>query len=158
MFNSKTLILTAAVVLLAACGQQQQPAADKAQDAAAGAAAATDAAVEKADLTTMIANADVKQGERTYLQCRACHSLEQGGINKVGPNLFGVFDKPAGGAEGFNYSEQLLAAGVTWDVATMDKWLERPSAMVPGNRMVFVGIRDPQQRANLIAYLQQATQ
>ena len=76
----------------------------------------------------------------------------------MGPNLYGVFDSPAGQMEGFNYSEALLASGVVWDVQTMDDWLARPAELIPQNRMVFVGIRDPQKRANLIAYLQQQTQ
>jgi len=156
MSEFRTLIVAAALVALVGCGQQ--PADQTAADAKASAAAATDAAVSKADITTLLAQADLKQGERAFIQCRACHSLEAGGINKVGPNLYGVFDQPAGQVEGFNYSEALLGAGLVWNLETTDAWLERPSTLVPGNRMVFAGIRDPQQRANLIAYLLQETQ
>jgi cytochrome c len=157
MTELRTLIVAAAALLvLAGCGQK--PAEQVAADAKASAAAATDAAVSEADLSVLLAQADLQQGERAFIQCRACHSLETGGMNKVGPNLYGVFDQPAGQVEGFNYSEALLGAGLVWDTATMDAWLTRPSDLVPGNRMVFVGIRDPQQRANLIAYLLQETQ
>ena len=152
---SKLVVALIVIAGLAACGQK--PAEQVATDAKSKATAATEAAVEKANLTKLLAQADLKQGERSFLQCRACHSLEEGGINKVGPNLFGVFDRPAGQADGFNYSDALMAAGVSWDVETMDAWIKRPSVVIPGNRMVFVGIRDAQQRANLIAYLQEQT-
>ncbi len=155
MTSLRVIWLAAAVIGLAACGQK--PASETAAEAKAAAQEATQAAVETADLTALLAKADLKQGERAFLQCRACHSLEADGINKVGPKLHGVFDRPAGQVEGFNYSDPLLNSGIVWDVETMDKWLERPAALVPGNRMVFVGIRDPQQRANLIAYLLQKT-
>ena len=136
-----SLVILAALAL-SACGQKP----------------AEQAVNANADVTTLLASADLKQGERSYLQCRACHSLNEGGINKVGPNLYGVFGSPAGQMEGFNYSEALLASGVVWDVQNMDEWLARPAELIPQNRMVFVGIRDPQKRANLIAYLQQQTQ
>lgn len=155
MFSLRPSFLIVISLLLAACGQQ--PATDKAQAASSAAAVATEAAVEKADLAAMLATADVKQGERAFLQCRACHTLEEGGINKLGPNLFAVFDQPAGQVEGFNYSEALVASGISWDIETMDAWIKRPSEVIPRNRMVFVGIRDAQQRANLIAYLLEQT-
>ena len=145
------LVAAAALVALAGCGQQP------AEQASAEANAQMAEAAADAELATLLAQADLQQGERAFIQCRACHSLEAGGINKVGPNLHGVFDSPAGQAEGFSYSEALLNAGLVWDLETMDAWLARPSALVPGNRMVFAGIRDPQQRANLIVYLLEET-
>jgi cytochrome c len=63
----------------------------------------------------------------------------------------------AGNAEGFNYSDVLLESGVVWTPETLDQWLTRPASFLPGNRMIFVGISDPKDRADLILYLQQAT-
>jgi len=109
------------------------------------------------DINILLENADLKRGQNLYLQCRACHSLEAGGMNKVGPNLHGLFGSKAAFAPGFTYSEVLTNADVVWTPATLDPWLARPSTFLPGNRMVFVGIRDPQDRANIIAFLQQET-
>ena len=87
MNSLKILSIAAlAALVLSACGQKP----------------AEQAANANADVTTLLASADLKQGERSFLQCRACHSLKEGGINKVGPNLYGVFDSPAGQMEGFN--------------------------------------------------------
>ncbi|MFT7287341.1 MAG: cytochrome c [Halieaceae bacterium] len=107
------------------------------------------------DAVTMEGNAS--RGRLLFLQCRACHSLDEGGINKVGPNLYGVFGSAAGNVEGFEYSEALVAASIVWSPATLDAWLTAPSDLVPGNRMIFTGLADPQDRADLIAYLLEAT-
>jgi len=98
-----------------------------------------------------------KRGELMYAQCRACHSLEEGGPNMVGPNLFGMFNRKAGLVPGFAYSEVLANTDIVWTAETMDDWLAQPSEFLPGNRMIFAGIGDPDARASLIAYLQQAT-
>ena len=118
---------------------------------------ASDATGEPADLGAMIANADIDRGKMLYLQCRACHSLEEGGIQKVGPNLYGMFGSKAGFATGFTYSDEMANSAVIWSPETLDPWLLRPSEFIPGTRMVFVGIKKPQDRANLIAFLQTQT-
>jgi cytochrome c len=115
------------------------------------------AAPEAEDINTLVANADIARGQTLYLQCRACHTLNAGGANKVGPNLHGMFDRKAGLAPGFAYSDALKNSDLTWDLASLDPWLARPSAFLPGNRMVFVGVKKPQDRANLIAFLQRET-
>jgi cytochrome c len=112
---------------------------------------------EIVDINALVANADVKRGQMLFLQCRACHSLAEGEPNKVGPNLHGVFGRNAGLAPGFAYSDAFVNAGVAWSPETLNEFLERPSQYIPGNRMVFVGVRKPADRANLIAFLQQAT-
>jgi len=136
-------------VLLSACadggGDTPSPAA----------AAATDAA--PVDLQALLASADPEKGKVQFLQCRACHSLEAGGANKVGPNLYGVFGRIAGGAPGFNYSDAITQSSIVWSAESLNDWLARPSDFLPGNRMVFVGIRKPEDRANLIAYLKRET-
>ncbi len=99
---------------------------------------------------------DPEKGKRFYIFCQACHSINAGGMNKVGPNLHGVIGNAAAQVEGFIYSDALAAADITWDEATIDRWITRPSETVPGTTMVFAGINDPQQRLDLIAYLKQA--
>ena len=95
-----------------------------------------------------------KRGRLLYIQCRACHELKAGQPNKVGPNLHGVLGGKAAQVAGFSYSPALRAANLTWDAATLDKWLERPSALVPGNAMAFAGVASPADRAALALYLQ----
>jgi cytochrome c len=119
------------------------------------ATAAPDAA--PVDFQALLAAADPEKGKVLFLQCRSCHSLEAGGANKVGPNLHGVFGRKAGLAPGFSYSDAVSQSDITWSADTLKDFLERPSEFLPGNRMVFVGIRKPEDRANLIAYLKQET-
>ena len=132
-------------LVLLGCGGSDQPA------PAAGTAAAVE---ETADLETLLASADVKRGETLYFQCRACHTVEQDGTNKVGPKLWGMFGREAGAVPGFAYSDALKNSGVVWTPETVNDWLEQPADFLPGNIMVFVGVKKPQDRANLIAYLQ----
>ena len=134
-------------IFVTACGQESG--ASPAQQAAPVAASY--------DFTALLAKADPDKGKVLFLQCRACHSTEQGGANKVGPNLHGVFGRQAGKAPGFAYSEVVTGSDVHWSPETLDRWLTRPSEFLPGNRMVFVGIPKPEDRANLIAYLQRET-
>lgn len=138
--------------LLAACAQDSGPANTGAPSAAPGAAPAAEV-----DIATRLAAADADKGKVLFLQCRACHSLEQGGMNKVGPNLWGIFGRKAGQAEGFDYSDAIKNSAIVWTAEALDAWLARPSEFLPGNRMVFVGIRKPEDRANLIAYVQRET-
>ncbi len=119
--------------------------------------AATAANEAPVDLQALLAAADPEKGKVLFLQCRACHSLESGGANKVGPNLHGVFGRKAGLAPGFAYSDAVSQANIVWSAETLNDWLARPSDFLPGNRMVFVGIRKPEDRANLIAYLKRET-
>jgi cytochrome c len=99
-------------------------------------------------------DAEFKRGRLLYIQCRACHELKLDQGHKVGPNLAGVMNRKAAAAEGFAYSPALQGASLTWDRATLDKWLEKPSAVVPGNTMAFAGIANPKDRAALIAYIE----
>ncbi len=126
------------------------------EDGAPAAPAAT-ASAPAADLQTLLAAADPEKGKVLFLQCRACHSLEAGGANKVGPNLHGFLGRKAGLAPGFSYSDAVTQSGIVWSAEALDHWLERPSEFLPGNRMVFVGIRKPEDRANLIAFLKRET-
>lgn len=103
---------------------------------------------------------DQEAGQRVFNQCRACHTVDQGGRNGVGPNLHGFIDRRAASVEGFRYSpamRQRAEAGLTWDEATLRAYLTQPREVVPAGSMAFVGLRNPQQLNDLIAYLRQAT-
>ena len=104
------------------------------------------------------AEGDAAKGERVFNKCKSCHTLEQGGKNKQGPNLFGFLGRAAGAVEGFKYSKAMLESGIVWDEETLDAYLEKPKDLVPRTKMSFPGLRKEQQRADLIAYLTQATQ
>jgi cytochrome c len=97
---------------------------------------------------------EFKRGRLLYIQCRACHELKPATGHKVGPNLAGFIGRKAATVPGFAFSSALKTSGLTWDRATLDRWLEKPSAVVPGNTMAFAGIANPKDRAALIAYLE----
>lgn len=100
---------------------------------------------------------DAAAGQRVFAQCRACHTIEQGGRNGVGPNLWGIFGSPAGKREGFRYSanmQELAQGGLVWTRENLDKYLTNPKDLVPRGSMAFAGVRNPEQRANLLAYLE----
>lgn len=93
-------------------------------------------------------------GAQIYLRCQGCHSLDR---NRVGPMHLGLFGRKAGSVPGFNYSKAMQQSGIVWDETTLDRFLENPRTTVPGTRMTYAGVKDPQERADLIAYLKQAT-
>jgi cytochrome c len=103
-----------------------------------------------------LAQGDVGKGETVFNKCKACHSADEP-KNKVGPNLVGLFGRPAGSVEGFKYSEAMKNSGITWDETTLAAYLADPRGYVKGNRMAFVGLKNQEDIANVIAYLKQAT-
>lgn len=100
------------------------------------------------------ADGDAGKGAQIYQRCLACHSLEH---NRSGPRHCGLFGRPAATLPDFTYSQALKSAGLTWDAATLDRFLENPLKAVPGTRMAYAGVKNAQERADLIAYLKQAT-
>ncbi len=84
--------------------------------------------------------------------CSVCHSNEPG-QNKLGPSLAGVVGRPSGSEPGFTYSEGMASAHITWDEPSLDKYLSNPKATVPGNKMLFIGVKNPAERQAIIAYL-----
>ncbi len=101
--------------------------------------------------------ADVAKGERLAMQCRACHSLEAGGVNMIGPALYGFFGKRAGSRADFSYSSALANTRFIWTPRSLDAWLTQPARFLPGNRMVYVGLSKADDRRALIAYLLNVT-
>lgn len=99
---------------------------------------------------------DAAAGQRVFNQCRACHTIDAGGRNGVGPNLHGIVDRRAGLREGFRYSANmrtLAEGGLTWDAATLTRYLTNPKDVVPQGSMSFAGLRNPTQVTDVIAYL-----
>ena len=100
--------------------------------------------------------ADAARGEAVFRKCTACHTINQGGAAGTGPNLHGVMGAGvAQHAPGFNYSEPLRAHGGTWDWDTMSQWLRSPRSFAQGTRMTFAGLSDPQDRADVMLYMNQ---
>jgi len=127
----------ALVLALAGCGGSKQE--DAAATDSAGAAPAA-----------AVAASDAKPA--AYAQCAACHSVEPG-KHGIGPSLHGVYGTKAGDIPGYAFSDKLKASGLTWDDATLDKWLAGPMKLVPGTKMTYAGMSDPAKRAEIIAYL-----
>lgn len=110
-------------------------------------------AVEQ-ELSALEPNAE--RGARTFKMCQACHTVEKAEPSRIGPNLWGVIGRPVASEPGYLYSEALSTKGGVWSEAELARYLENPRAAVPGTKMAFAGIRDPQRIADLIAYLESA--
>ena len=100
------------------------------------------------------ADGNAGRGEEIYTRCLACHTLAQ---NRVGPRHCGLFDRKAGSVPNYAYSPAMKKYGVTWNEETLDRFIENPLKTVPGTKMGYAGVKDPQERADLIAYLKKAT-
>lgn len=109
------------------------------------------------DIGPLLASADVASGEKVFKKCAACHTVEEGGANKVGPALWNIVNAPSGAVEGFGYSSALTAhsgtEGSEWNYENLNKFLLKPKAFIKGTAMGFAGIKKEQDRADIIAYL-----
>ena len=103
------------------------------------------------------AAADLANGEKQARVCRACHSLDKGGPNMIGPALYGFFGTEVGVRRGFEYSAVMRNADFTWTPQALNAWLAQPGRFLPGNRMTFAGVSRQQDRDDLIAYLLKTT-
>ncbi|MCP5364712.1 MAG: c-type cytochrome [Hyphomicrobiales bacterium] len=103
--------------------------------------------------TSLAAAADMSRGERLFMRCERCHSLEPGGSTEDGPSLHGVFGRKAGTANGFAFSEALKSSEVVWTDETLDQFLADPKAFIPDNTMNMPPVRKPEDRADVIAIL-----
>ncbi len=97
--------------------------------------------------------ADATKGEQVFKKCAACHNAEKGGPNALGPNLWATLGKPHAHVAGFAYSDALKGKPGNWDFASMSEWLASPKKYVPGTKMTFAGLSNPEDRANVIAFL-----
>jgi len=102
---------------------------------------------------TARADGDAAAGKTVFNKCAICHSPAQG-RNMVGPSLFGVVGRKSASVPGFSYSAAMKGVDKTWDPATLDAYLTDPKAMVPGTKMIFPGLKNPDDRKNVIAYLE----
>jgi cytochrome c len=119
---------------------------------AAGPAAAPVAEVMP-DWGTVLPTADVAAGKTVSVKCEQCHDLSKGGPNKIGPNLYGVVDRPRATHPGFDYSSAMKSKSDPWTYDELFKYLKSPQSYVPGTKMTFAGLPREQDRINLIAYL-----
>jgi cytochrome c len=103
-----------------------------------------------------LAQGDAEAGEKVFNKCKACHVADEP-QNRVGPHLVGLFGRQAGSVEGFKYSDAMKESGVTWDEETIAEYIADPRGYIKGNRMAFVGLKDEEEIADLIAYLKEAT-
>ena len=126
--------------------------ADAHSDADVGGGEHGDMAADLA-LPVLLASADLEDGEGQFKKCKSCHTIESGGSNGTGPNLWGIVGAPKEHIDGFSYSGALAAVGGDWSFENMDAFLENPKAYAPGTKMTFRGISDAEDRANLIAWL-----
>jgi cytochrome c len=100
-----------------------------------------------------LASADPAKGADVFKKCAACHNADKGGANQLGPNLWGVLGGPIGQGRGFAFSDALSKVGGTWNWDNLSKWLTSPRNFAPGTKMTFAGLSNPQDRANVIAFL-----
>ncbi len=101
-----------------------------------------------------MANSDVSEGKKLAKKCKACHTLKEGGKNKLGPNLYGILGQPAGKVKGYKYSKAMASSGLTWDRDTFVDFVAKPKKVVKGTKMSFPGFKKATQRAALLAYFE----
>jgi cytochrome c len=136
------------VILLASCG-------------GGGESTSTSAPAPKVESAPIVQVAStvtpMERGAKLYKRCKACHTLEDGGKHKVGPNLWNIYGAKAGSKEGFNYSKVMAASDIIWDDASLGGYIQKPSEFMKGNRMSFVGIKKQEDRDALLLYLKAET-
>lgn len=106
-------------------------------------------------ILALLASADAVAGEKLAKKCTACHVFDAGGANKVGPALWNIVNADKGAVGDFSYSNALAGFGGAWDYASLNLFLAKPKAYISGTKMNFAGLKKPQDRANMIAYLRQ---
>ena len=107
------------------------------------------------DISVLLAMGDIAHGEKVYKKCKACHSIKQGGGNKIGPALWNVIFRPVGSITDYKYSKALTSYGKEWSWEEMNGFLIKPSSWIKGNKMGFAGLKSEKDRASIILYLNQ---
>jgi len=107
------------------------------------------------DISALLALGDAAHGEKVFKKCKACHSIKQGGGNKIGPKLWNVMFRPVGAVTEYKYSKALSSYGKEWSWEEMNGFLIKPSSWIKGNKMGFAGLKSEKDRASVILYLNQ---
>jgi cytochrome c len=111
------------------------------------------AAAAEQPIEAYLAKADPAKGQQVFNKCAACHNADKGGANQLGPNLWDVIGEPIGQGKGFAFSTALSGKGGTWNWDNLSQWLNSPKTFAPGTKMTFAGLSNPQDRADVIAFL-----
>jgi cytochrome c len=111
--------------------------------------------VEKIDITAVMALGDITSGEKIFKKCAACHSINKGGKNKIGPALYNVVGRAVGGVDDYKYSKALASYGKEWTFKELNGFLTKPSSYLKGTKMSYAGLRKEKDRASVIKYLNQ---
>jgi len=111
--------------------------------------------VEKVDITAIMTLGDVISGEKIFKKCAACHSINKGGKNKIGPALYNVVGRTVGGVDDYKYSKALASYGKEWTFEELNGFLQKPSSYLKGTKMSYAGLRKEKDRASVIKYLNQ---
>ena len=111
--------------------------------------------VEKIDIVAIMALGDVASGEKIFKKCAACHSINKGGRNKIGPALYNVVGRTVGGVDDYKYSKTLATYGKEWTFEELNGFLTKPSAYLKGTKMSYAGLRKEKDRSSIIKYLNQ---
>lgn len=149
---AEAIVLASAEAAAAPASPQAETIVLASAEPAAAPAAAVPAPV---GFAALVAAADPAVGEKQSALCKACHSLDKGGAAKLGPNLWGVVGRAKGGVAGYAYSPAISSVGGSWTYDDLDRFLENPMAFAKGTKMSFAGVKKPEQRAAIIAYLRQ---
>ena len=112
-------------------------------------------AAKQVPLATLLAQASAGKGKAVAKKCAACHTFNEGGANKIGPNLYGILGRPRGSASGFAYSAAMKAKGGSWDYDSLNQFITSPKTFIKGTKMAFAGIKKESQRADLILFLRE---
>jgi len=169
-FFKTTATIMASTALLAACGGSSTDAPTETEktvekpvvtDTSSQSSATTPAEVDNSEafaaLPEPYKSADYNRGRRTFKLCQSCHTVAEGGQNLVGPNLYGIFGRDIGAVEGFTYSKAVQDSDIVWTPEILAEWLESPRNFLPGNKMSFAGVRKPEDRTAVIAYIMAET-
>lgn len=153
--------LISMLILLASCGSPAEKSISKAERVdppSTTKSAMTDESSNKievsfASLPSPYNDANYDNGKRVYRLCVSCHLLNKDGGHRVGPNLHRIIGRKAGTVEGFRFSRVVMDSDIVWTPEKIDEWLSNPRSFLPGNRMSFSGVRRPQDRQDVIAYI-----
>ena len=156
--TKKIFTLLASFAVLACSGESAAPVAAKTVQAnAPKTPAATQVSAQAPKIELSPEELQLKQGKKVFRKCQSCHTLDNGGRHRIGPNLYGVMGAKIASKDGFAYSKASKASDVIWTDGNLDAFLTKPKEFLPGNRMTFVGLKKEEDRKAVIAYLHKVT-